>query len=278
MINIIENIIDTMRDHSRSTPPKNSTKLTSSALFTSESRQVQDKPGYNERLFSKIGIRQFYHIARFRWLQAKLFHIAPVSLRVIEIGCFDGRSLDYLPTPVERYVGLDAGWEGGLEKAKARFSSNASLSFLQSDDSAPIRQLSGEAFNVAVSLETLEHIPPELVDGYLSAIAQVLNGYFLITVPNEKGLIFLVKFLMKIFFYGGNSDRYTFKEAFYATIGRLDQVKRREHKGFDYTLLIKQVEQYFIIESIHSVPLRFLPKQFALTLGIVARSRTIRHS
>ena len=46
-------------------------------------------------------------------------------------------------------------------------------------------------------MEMLEHILPKMVDGYLQKIAQYLNGHFFITLPNEKGIFFLTKWLAK---------------------------------------------------------------------------------
>ena len=40
---------------------------------------------------------------------------------IIELGCFDGKLLDYLPNFPEKYLGLDANWEGGLELAKRKY-------------------------------------------------------------------------------------------------------------------------------------------------------------
>ena len=45
-------------------------------------------------------------------------------------------------------------------------------------------------------METFEHIPPELVCPYLKKLAKHLDGHFVITVPNEKG-IFSYKEIIK---------------------------------------------------------------------------------
>ncbi len=67
---------------------------------------IEDKT-YNQRLFSP-GLRGFFHNGRFKWLfnSFKKFNITKGS--VLEIGCNDGRSLDYLPFVPSNYAGYDA--------------------------------------------------------------------------------------------------------------------------------------------------------------------------
>jgi len=42
-------------------------------------------------------------------------------------------------------------------------------------------------------METLEHLDQPVVEGYIRAFAEKVNGRLLITVPNEKGFALLVK-------------------------------------------------------------------------------------
>ena len=36
---------------------------------------------------------------------------------IVEVGCFDAKTLGYLRKLPSRYLGLDANWEGGLDRA-----------------------------------------------------------------------------------------------------------------------------------------------------------------
>ena len=72
-------------------------------------------PDYNTRLFSG-GLRRWIHISRFRWLSFVLRKFNLKYQNIVELGCFDARSLDYL-TGYDSYYGFDAGWEGGLNTA-----------------------------------------------------------------------------------------------------------------------------------------------------------------
>ena len=58
-----------------------------------------------------------------------------------------------------------------------------------------------EMFTLGISVETFEHILPELVCPYLKKLSEVINGYILITVPNEKGIFFLIKSFYSFVFY-----------------------------------------------------------------------------
>lgn len=226
---------------------------------------------YNKRLFSGKGLRSFFHTARFDWARRTIRSLGQGSLHVIEVGCFDGRLLRYLPAPVERYVGLDAGWEGGLRVGQKEYADRTAYEFVLASDPSAIQAYRCEKFNLAAALETLEHVPPDMVDRYLSELAKVVEGHFLVTVPNEKGLVFLIKFLLKKAALGG-AQPYRFGEVVAATLGRMDRVERNEHKGFDYAALIRQIALHFDIVRVDALPFRLLPASLSFTIGIVARS------
>jgi len=228
--------------------------------------------GYNERLFSGKGLRNFFHTARYRWVVNVLKGMRYSPKCVVEIGCFDGKLLDYLPKNLERYVGFDAGWEGGLDLAKKRYADNENYQFIRGDSPDGLDFIEADSFDFGVAMETLEHVPPEYVRKYLEKLSRIVNGYIVITVPNEKGFIFLIKWLMKKTFYGG-AEPYTFSELIAATLGRMDKVSRNEHKGFDYKKLILDIEQYFDVIKVDGIPFRRAPVSLSFTIGILARSK-----
>ena len=229
--------------------------------------------GYNERLFSGSGLRNYYHLARYRWLQKTLSELPRQEpLSVVELGCFDAKSLNYLPVRPQQYVGLDANWENGLEIGRRAFGDRPEVTFIEATDPSPLHAFKDGTFNLAVALETLEHIPDPIMREYLAELARVTNGYFLISVPNEMGPVFLVKHLMKVVTYGGVDD-YSVREVVAATLRQPHKVARDQHKGFDYRALIADIERHFDIERVEGVPSMGLPPALSLTVGIVARSR-----
>lgn len=228
--------------------------------------------GYNERLFSGSGLRRYYHFARYHWLRAQLAERTSGPLRVIEIGCFDGRAVEYVPDRLERYVGLDANWEDGLDIGRKKLSGRPEVSLIETTTPAALKQFADGSFNVAVALETLEHIPTPVMREYLAELARVTDGLLLVSVPNEMGPVFLAKFLVKRLFLGWR-EPFTFAEVVASTLRRQHKVARREHKGFSYAALIDDLRAHFDIVRVTGVPNLGLPPSLSLTVGIVARSR-----
>ena len=227
--------------------------------------------GYNERLFSGAGLRNYYHLARYRWLRKRLTEHSPQPLKIIELGCFDGKAVHFIPHPIERYVGLDAGWENGLEMGRNAFAGRPEISLVRALDADAIADYDNGEFNVAIALETLEHIPTQTMRGYLAEVARVTNGPFFVSVPNEMGPVFLAKYLAKRLRYGAY-DQYSFREAVAATLRRPEKIERAEHKGFDYRALIGDLREHFHVDRVEGVPACGLPPALSLTIGITARS------
>jgi 2-polyprenyl-3-methyl-5-hydroxy-6-metoxy-1,4-benzoquinol methylase len=226
---------------------------------------------YNERLFNTSRLRYFYHDARFRWAAKRLTHDYK-TCSLFELGCFDGRFLTTVKEHVDRYFGMDADWEGGLSQAKARYNLENRYTFKQSVNPADLSVLKDNSYDCAVSLETLEHIDPELLPAYISEIARIVRGHFYVSVPNEKGLMLLIKHLAKVI-TGVPTDEYTISEFWSAVLGKMDKVGRLEHKGFDHDALRKLLSEHFIIEQKIALPFSRLPTMFGATIAIVCRSK-----
>lgn len=229
---------------------------------------------YTQRLFGK-GVYGRHHNRRFEWLSGKISALAgPQDIRVLEVGCHEGRVLNYIPRPVRRYVGLDAGWGGGLERAREFFRGRHEVTFVESNHPQDIADLA-ERFDFAICMETLEHVDPAIVELYIKAFSEKLDGYLLITVPNEKGLALLFKALGAKLLGVDRIYPYTAKEFLWGLMGRLDRVARSEHKGFDYQSLVALICRYFRHVSVEGVSSVRHPLQLGLTIGIVASHKPI---
>lgn len=230
--------------------------------------------GYNERLFAG-GLRCWLHTARFRWLRRAMRRRGDRPGAVLELGCFDGKLVDHLEHPPARYLGIDAGWEGGLDAARTRFAGVPGFDFIQARSPAEAVLPDGEAFDAGIAMETLEHVPPEMVAPYLDFLARHVRGRLYITVPNEIGPVFLAKWIAKRL-SSEDAEPHTPAELLNAFLGRADRIARREHKGFDYRVLVRQVSRRCRVEEVSGHPLGWLPPWLCFGVGIVARPRRVR--
>jgi hypothetical protein len=233
----------------------------------------KDRRTYNERLFQGRNLRSFLHNARFEWFRRRVEQRLPNAFSMVELGCFDGRLLEFCPHSPVRYEGFDADWEGGLSTALEKFANHPYWRFHKALDASALRPLPAASFDVAAALETLEHIPPGSVDDYLAELARVTDGWLFVTVPNEKGLVFLAKYAAKRFALR-SAQSYRPAEVWNATLGRMHLVERVEHKGFDWQQLSGQIARHFEIDKIESIPFAGSPLGTAFTIGIIARPRS----
>jgi len=188
------------------------------------------------------------------------------------LGCYDGKTIEFLDCPPETYLGLDANWEGGLDSGREKWKgvSNIEMRLCRNPEDIPSPPT---PYNVGICMETLEHVPPDIVDPYLQRLSEVIKGHIFVTVPIERGLIFLLKHGFKKIL-GMKDSSFRKGEVFNSIIGRLDRVTRHEHKGFDDRILVRQIENYFDIVSVSGVFPGVPIIGLNLTIGIVARTRT----
>ncbi len=145
---------------------------------------------YNERLFK--GWQSIYHLKRFYWLQKQLNKYGKKNSSFIEFGCYDARTLKFIPKEqLGDYLRLDANWENGLDKAKEKYKNKKNI-ILQYCSKPEDIVTNGQKYNIGISLETLEHVPPELLGLFLKKLSATIDGYFFVTIPVERGMSLLV--------------------------------------------------------------------------------------
>lgn len=227
---------------------------------------------YNQLLFSG-GLRGRLHRMRFEWLKKQVPE-QDDNYTMFELGCFDCRSLGFLPKP-RSYVGADAGWEGGINDAQMSFVAKPWIELVVAQSSHDLAPYEGRRFDYTVAMETLEHIPNAVLKGYIEFLARVTKKRLILTVPVEVGPVFLAKHIAKRSFphlEGGDTSTYTLKEVYWATRGKVQHVERYEHKGFDYRMLIEQLSQYFDILLVEGLPFKRYP-YLSFQVGIVAQPK-----
>ncbi len=207
------------------------------------------KTSYNERLFNSW--TKIYHLKRFFWLKKKFFNIDIKNKNILELGCFDAKSLIFLNSMPKKYLGLDANWEGGLDIAKNKYKNKENIEFkiTKKPSDIPI----SEFFDYGICMETFEHISPEFLNEYLYRLSQIIKQKIFITIPIERGLAFIIAFFLRFLTKDSYYYMYTFKEILYSIIGKLEKVKRIEHKGFDDRIFLDTLSKYFKIEKVEGI-------------------------
>ena len=223
---------------------------------------------------------KFHHTRRFEWLRSKIAALEKPKISVLELGCNDARSLGYIPVPVERYVGFDAGWRSGwkngkaygFEAARQRFRDVPRFEFRRSQHFRDLEQVHG-AFDVAIVLETFEYLEPTKLEAYVTLLSRKLKsgGHIFSTMPNEQGLPLLLKAIGSKL-SGVPRSEYTASQFWNALIGRMEKVPRSVHgrKGFDYLAMARLVGRYFSHIQLESVEPAKAPLWLGLNIGLVA--------
>jgi hypothetical protein len=231
--------------------------------------------GYNERLFSGKSLRFAYHTARYHWLASEIRKLAIGKARIVELGCFDAKTLDFISfTQPSYYLGLDAGWENGLRQGRERWKDREWVELLQC--TSPGEMPDRGSFDVGICLETLHVMDYEIEDAYLRRLSEICAKLF-VTVPREHGLVFFAKHAAKSMLYGRPRIPYSWREVVLLTLGQFDKVERQEYKGFDERVLLRIMSRYFKVERVCGLfPSTAFPVGLSCTIGVAASSKVTR--
>jgi hypothetical protein len=231
------------------------------------------------------GIYAFHHTQRFEWMRRKLNLFGRQDISIIELGCADATSLDYVPVSVRRYLGFDAAWRSGwrngepygFDAALERHRGQPYIQFQKSTHYADIARVH-EKFDVGLVLETFEYMELSQLESYIATLADKIDkrGCILSTMPNEKGLPLLVKAIGSKL-TGVRRSEYSLHELMNAVLGRMDRVPRAERgrKGFDYEAVARIARRYFAYVHLQSVGFPALPKSISLNVGMIAAHEPI---
>jgi len=148
-------------------------------------------PGYYDLVYQRgRGTQWFWHHHRFGVVTEGL----PKGLeRIIDLGCGPGTFLGNLQTPFARALGIDLA-APQIAYAQSRYQ-RPGLEFRAGD----VTLLDpAERFDVAVSIEVVEHLRPEDTRRFLSAIHDLLapGGMMILTTPNYRSLWPLLEWMV----------------------------------------------------------------------------------
>jgi len=192
------------------------------------------------------------------------------NLTIIELGCYDGKILNFLKHPPKEYLGLDANWENGLNIAKKKHINRkfASFKYCKRPEHIP----DDKKWDIGISMQTFEHVPKQIIDDYFLKFSKIIRRRFYITIPIERGFPFLIATLSRI--NNNLFSKYTIKEILWSFFGKLDKIDRNEgHKGFDDRVFLKQLSNYFHILKINGIFPKLPIISLNLNIGIVAKPK-----
>lgn len=228
---------------------------------------------YNDRLFHGNRARRFLHERRFWWLADRLRRMNILRADFVEIGCYDAKTITYLERggiAVNRYVGYEAD-AGVANRAQEQWAARPEIKIVMSRSPAGIDLSSG--FDVGLCMETLEHLPDELVDGYLQVLARVVNGPVFFTVPVERGAMLVAKQLgYRVF--GMYGDRLSWRDLLAGALSQTDRIPRHEHAGFDDRRMIERIARYFDITETGGLFVPFFTT-LNFTVGVIGTARQV---
>jgi hypothetical protein len=231
-------------------------------------------PDYNTRLFGGNPLRHWFHTRRFEWLATEMARLGLRRANVLELGCNDAHLVERLRNSItlDSYVGLDADKEGGVAQAQRAFESDRDVTVLLCSAAREIPDSAIQGSNVAICLEVFEHMSQEAMESYLDRIACEIDGYLFVTIPVQRGPVFVLKqlasFLLRI-----PQAPYTFGEFLRCSVSHLRAVKHDGHKGFDDRTVVQAIRRRFDVISVAGVWPGIPPAHWNTQVGIVAATR-----
>jgi len=108
--------------------------------------------------------------------------------RIVDVGCGAGRLRTFLNDLIESYAGVDAIRYEGMSD---------DVAFLQADLNRDPIPVSDDSADVAISLETIEHL--ENPRSFMREMVRITKpgGWLLVTTPNQRSLVSLGALLVK---------------------------------------------------------------------------------
>ncbi len=237
--------------------------------WRADNELIRNRSGYAQRLLHGNWFRAWLHRHRFEWLVRELKRRRLTPVRLVEVGCNDGMLVDFLDAggvAIDTYLGLDIAPDV-LQAAQERYRTRPEIVFRN----AKVSPILGSDYNVAVCMETFEHLQSEEVEGWLETLSRSLKGCLFVTAPVERGPNFLVKHFAQ-WALRLPAPRKSVPDVINLALGRTGRVVRDHHKGFDDRVLVRQIARYFHVEQVRGLFCR-RPLTLNFTIGIVARSR-----
>jgi SAM-dependent methyltransferase len=218
-------------------------------------------------------ITSFFHNVRYRHL-IKFFERFPANkaIKVVDIGCAHAKTFCLLKDRFSiAYIGIEPSELGVY--AYQRYSSHKNFRIINGLVEDHFLEL--KEADVILALETLEHIPENIVVRIIEQISLTKSKNFICSVPNEIGPIVWVKNIASLLMGYIRHTEYTWRETFFAGIYKLDRIEAHTngHKGFDWRWLAQTLRHNMVICKTYSSPVSWLPKILSPSLFFICRPK-----
>jgi SAM-dependent methyltransferase len=242
-----------------------------------------------KQIYCPSAVVAWSHGSRFK-LAARLAGAAQGG-RLLDYGCGDGTFIALTHGTFARAVGADID-PGQLEECRRRFVDLDRVEFVRTNELDDARHQ--QAYDVVTCMEVLEHCTDEERVRVLDHLHQLVApaGFVVISVPIEIGPALLGKQLFRaIAAFRGHGD-YQHRETYSpfelaaAALSRPNLARARYtinrpegpirycgHKGFDWRILEKEVQDRYTIERRLFTPMPMLGRVLNSQVWFVCRSR-----
>lgn len=225
-----------------------------------------------EKILNFNKVLSWVHSLRFRETVNILKTFGKRKIRILEIGCAHAQLFEVLNKQFDiDYYAIEQD-SGFYEEALKRYGHEPNFHIINRDAADPACYQLFPKPDVVVCLETLEHVEQGDVGKIIAAISTSGAAIFLCSVPVEIGPAVIYKNLASFFFRYHRHKDYSWRETFWAAMYRLDKLPphNRQHKGFDWRQLVKQIKEKMLMTNIKCLPFKILTSPFANTIYITA--------
>jgi SAM-dependent methyltransferase len=220
-------------------------------------------------------ILSYHHSSRHRFVinfvKEKIKH--ETSLNILDLGCGPAQLNVLLQKELKgtdfKYIGVDA---------SSKFFDIASKTCLDGNSSVVKQEItqylknSDEEFDLICLLEVVEHMTDSEFHTLISELKVTKFKNFIVTVPNETGLVLVLKNLASWLMGYKRFKEYSLIENVYILIGKWEKISPvvRHHKGYKWSVTLHYLTLAFPQRvKLFTVPFPYLPRFFSPTIGFL---------
>ncbi len=205
---------------------------------------------------------KFLHNARYRAL-VRAVRALPAwrTIRVLDLGAGPAKAFGALDRIARiDYVGIDLN-EHFCRYASERYGDAANFRMLNASFLEDRLMTSLGHFDLAIALETMEHIGTAGADKLAKTVANMGVRTFICSVPIEVGPPVALKNIGSAVCGYTRHTEYSAADTFWAVLGRLDKVRPYDggHRAFDWRELSRTLSLYFPRKKVSVLPVSVLP-------------------